>query len=167
MRRVRRVAEQDDVPVAPRLVPDGNKVNPSGGVRPQGMTTEIISEELLTVRQALSFISLIEAGPSPGGLVAFDNERAGLTVKGVSMNLEQSVRVLAEDEGEGVEHFICAEPDISRLAHVPARLKDLGIGLADHTVDPIGGDGEVTIRKPRQIRDFGLELELHPQLLAA
>ena len=111
------------------------------------MAAELSSEELLTVREAFSFISLIEAGPSPGSLVAFDNERAGLTVKGVSMNLKQSVRVLTEDEGEGVEHFICAEPDISRLAHVPARLEDLGIGLADHTVDPIGGDGEVTIRK--------------------
>src|SRR5438046_2060488 len=148
MRRVRRVAEQDEVPVAPRLVPDGDKVNPPGGVRPQGMTTELSGEELLTVRQALSLISLIEAGPSPGGLVAFDNECAGLTIEGVSVDLEQSVLVLTEDEGEGVEHFIGAEPDISRLAHVPARLEDLGLGLADHTVDPIGGDGEVTIRKP-------------------
>src|SRR5947207_15187093 len=111
------------------------------------MAAEIISEELLTVSDALRFISLIEAGPSPGGLVAFDNERAGLTVEGVSVVLEQSVLVLAEAEGEGVEHFICAEPDISRLAHVPARLEALGIGLADHTVDPIGRDGEVTIRK--------------------
>ncbi len=145
MGRVGRVSQQDNIFVSPGLVADPDEVDPAGLVGHQGVATQLIREELLTVGDARGLVCLVQAGPPPARFVALDDEGAGVAVERVHVGLEQSVLVFLKDEGEGVEWPGGAQPDVLCLAGLQARLEDVGISFADHAVDPISTDEQVEI----------------------
>ena len=95
---------------------------------------------MLAVGQALRLVGFVQASIEPGGFIAFDEVGAAGAAKGVGMDLEEAVLVLTKDEGEGIEHFIDAKPDIASFAQCYARFEGGGVGPTGNAVDAIGGN---------------------------
>ena len=83
------------------------------------------------------------------------------------MDLEHAVGGRAEDEGEGVQRQVGAEPDELGPVHVQGRAQ---LGLQQPPgggVDPVGGDHQVAVGEGVQVGRLPLEGQLDPDLAAA
>ncbi len=151
VRGVRRVAEEHDPPVVPDPVRHLREVEPERAVREELAAAEVAREELLAEREALLLVHRVEAGRAPHVLRALDDERAHALVVGVGVDVEEPVLGLLEDEGEGVEDEVGAEPDVLRALRLDARAELAE--RADERVRAVGADDEVGLgerRRPRR-----------------
>src|SRR5579885_1532786 len=75
--------------------------------------------------------------------------------------------ILAENESEGIQHFVGAQPDIARFARRDGRLEDGGVGCAYQAVDAIAGNQQIESREGDEVFDLVVELNGHAQCSAA
>src|SRR5579859_223768 len=125
---------------------------------------------MLTVGDAFAFGGRVQPGAAPRIFGAFDDEGAGCAVEGIGVDLEKAVFVLAKDEGEGVEHLISTQPDVSGVGGYERRLEDVRESGANEAVDAVSGDEEVGPRKYTRlcwVSDIGVEAEGDAKLAAA
>ena len=111
MRGVSGVADQDDVPVRPALVPDRREVPPEGSVLQDRVALELVGEQLLRERDGVVLGRLVEACPAPGGVRRLQDERGVPCVVAIGVDPPEPVHVLLEDEGERRERERRAQPD--------------------------------------------------------
>src|SRR6266852_1485638 len=111
MRCMHGITQQNDIAMMPVLGLERGEADPLRVIRKQLRAMQMLREQILAVGKALYFVGLIQPSVEPGDLVAFDQEGAGRAAIRVSMDLEEAVLVLAEYEGEGVEHLVCPQPD--------------------------------------------------------
>src|SRR5690606_32353962 len=119
-----------------------DKVDPLRIVRKKPAPLEVVGKKLLTIGDALLDRRLVQPCSPPRRFLALHNERAGVAVERVAVNLKQAVFVLAEDEGKRVENLIGAEPDILGGSELDRRLENRGEGVPSRAVDPIGRDNQ-------------------------
>ena len=162
MRRVRGVAEQDDVAVVPGLVRHLREVEPDRAIREELSASKLVGEELLAEREALVLVHLVESGATPDPLRALDDEGRHPLVVRVRVGVEEAVLGLAEGERERVEDVVGAEPDV--LAALGPNLRPEVTEATDEAVGAVGADDEVGVG---QFLDFDAELELGADLAAA
>ena len=167
MRRVSRVAQEDDLAVSPALAAHGGEGAPHGAVREQLVSLELLFEELAAVSDRVRLARALKTSRLEGLLAALDDPGRGLTVEGVGVDREQAVLVLLEDEGEGLEGLGRAEPAELALAPVCGGLEDVGVALTDRAVHPVGCDDEVVVVVGLELIDLDSELQLDPELSAA
>jgi glyoxylase-like metal-dependent hydrolase (beta-lactamase superfamily II) len=151
MRGMRRVADQDDILVVPSLSVDAREPNPGMGaqmrrrVLEQGMSLEPRAEHHLAGGDARGHVAAVEAGGTPGALVAFHDERGVCVVKAVGVRLVNATVGFREQECEGVEEPRRAEPDVPRGADVDVRLKGRRVLLSDDAVHSVRGHDSIDI----------------------
>ncbi len=145
------IAKQDNVLVTPLFILDLNEINPGGLVGHQRMAVKIVGEQLLAVGDTGGFVCLVKTRVEPGLFGAFDDEGAGVAVKGIGMDLKQAVLILPDDKGEGVEDLVRAKPDITRFADAQTGLENIGVGFADEAVDAVGGDDQIVVSEAREV----------------
>ena len=83
------------------------------------------------------------------------------------MDLEQTHGSVLEDESEGLERFVGAQPAELALAPVEVGLEVLGELLADQAVDPVGAKNQIGIGEFVETLDLMLEIQADIQLVAA
>ena len=159
VRGVDRIAEQDDVPVVPRLVRDLREVEPDRPVREELPAAQLVREQLLAEREALLLLQLIQPRRAPHRLRALDDERRHPLVVGVCVRVEEPVLGLAEGEGERVEDMVGAEPDV--LAALGLHLCAEVAEASHEAVRAVGADDEIGLG---QLLDLDTELERDAQL---
>ena len=162
MRRVRRVAEQDDVAVVPGLVRDLREVEPERPVREELPAAQLVREQLLAEREALLLVQLVQPRGAPHALGALDDERRHPLVVRVGMRVEEPVLGLAERERERVEDVVGAEPDV--LAALGPHLGAEVVQPPDEAVRAVRGHDQIGLGK---LLDLDAELERDAELAAA
>ena len=127
VRGVRGVAEQHDVLVVPCRVADGHEVDPARVVADQAVAVERAGEQLLAERDARGVAlarrqgaRAVEPRAPPGLLRGLHDERAHRVAVRIAVDLEDAVLGLGDEELEGVEHELRAEPHVLRPARDPA-----------------------------------------------
>ncbi len=161
VRRVHRVAEQDDVSVVPRLVRDLREVEPERPVREELAPAQLVCEQLLAEREALLLVHLVQARALPDLLRALDDERRHPLVVWIRVCVEEAVLGLAEGERERVEDVVGAEPDVLAALgpHPCAEVAE----AANEAVRTVRADDEVGFG---QLLDLDAELEHDAELAA-
>ena len=167
MRGVGGVPQQDDLAVAPVGTRDAREVEPGRAadvsrIAHQGVTTQPVGEQGFGRTTGLILVELIEAEAKPGRLGAFDDEGRGSRFELVGVGPDPTVRGVDEGEGEGVERLMRAQPDVFVGAHVDVDAEGLGPGIAGHAVQPVGGNHDVSVKRPG-VRDLGLKPQLDAQ----
>ena len=161
MRRVRRVADDDEVPRVPGRVRDLREVEPERPVRVELPPAKLVREQLLAEGEALLLVHVFEPGRTPHRLRALDDERRHALVVRIRVRVEEPVLGLAEGERERVEDVVGPEPDVLRAlrpylrAEVPEPPQE--------AVRAVRADHEVRVR---QLLHLDPELERHAQLAA-
>ncbi len=120
------------LPLDPALVGDARETSPS----PDSLASSLPSAPGLSHganrrRQKSSVcrgVGPVEPGGAPGLLAGLDDEGRGVLVEAVGVRLEPAPFGRDEDEGEGVEQAVRAEPDELVAAPVDLGLEVLGIG---------------------------------------
>jgi len=164
--RPERVADQDDVLIAPAPVAHHDEIDPDRFVRQQRMAAQVVFEEILAIAAALFVGHRFKAGFDPGGRVALDDERAGVLAVAVRMGDKDAVPVLAKDQRQRVEPLLRPVPDIFIRPHIERRLKVRAVFLPHDAVDAVGADDKVTVGKVRGIGDAGLKAKPYAGLPA-
>lgn len=131
--------------VPPFFADDVDEVDPEGAVGEEARFAEEIGEEILAIGDGVGLGGFVQPGASPYVFGTFDDEGAGGAVEGVGMDLKEAVFVFFEEEGEGVEQAVGAEPDVFGLPEGEGGLENVGKLFADGGVDPVGGDDEVVV----------------------
>ena len=169
MRRVRGIAHQHDVVVVPALARDAREVEPGRaapmrGVADQPLAVEISLEQHLAGGDAVLLAHLVEAETLPGRRIALDDEGRGVGIEAVGVRPEPAVLGLLEDEGEGFEDLVRAEPDVLVPAQLEARPEGGGVLVPDPAVDAVRRDDEVGVTVGPEVLDLGFELQLDAKL---
>src|SRR5690606_28196414 len=169
MRRLGGVAYEHDIAHDPGGVGNPREDEPDGGyvqmagVRHLPVTVELTGEQLFAKADGLVLFHPVEAGPRPRIAGGLDDEGRGVGVEPVGMGLEPAPRRLLEDEGEGVEQLVGAEPDEPVAANVDVGPEMIGVGGTDAAVDAVADDDQVSIAELLEPRHLGLEPEVDPQ----
>jgi hypothetical protein len=161
--RVHCIAHEHDVVVVPVLVAHGREGAPQRHVGKQLVVSQLGGEELLAVGQRVLLGGLVQPGPPPGFLGAFDDEGRVVRFVLVSVNPEEAVLAFAKDEGESAQRQRAAKPDELVLAPVQIGLEVLLVALSDDAVGAVGGDDQIAIGEPRQFVDLDLVMDLNAQ----
>ena len=141
VRRVRGVAEQDDVALAPERVAHGDEADPARAVLDQA-----VAEQRLAGR-------LVERE----GVGRLDDERAHRVAVRVRVDLDDAALGLLDHELERVEDVVGAEPGVRGLAAVQRRLE--AVALAQRAVDAVGGDHQVAFELGHLAAEAQLDAE--------
>src|SRR6266852_624474 len=83
------------------------------------------------------------------------------------MDLEEAVLVLAEYEGEGVEHLVCPQPDVPGFAVLDGRFELPGQGFARHAIEAVSRDQQIIAVQLRDIVDLLAEAQVDADFAAA
>ena len=158
------IAQQHDVVVIPALAGDAREIEPGRAaqmlrVAHQAVAAEMALEQHLAGGDAVRHAHPIEAEPPPGGLVALDDEGRGRLIEAIGVRPDPAVLGLLEDESEGVEQPIGAEPDVFVAAQLDARPKCRGEALAHAAVDAVRRDDQIGVAISGKILDLALELQ--------
>src|SRR4029450_12912857 len=137
MRRMRRVAEQHDVPVVPGGVAYGREAAPERAILEQSVTPELVGEEVLHEGERPVLVGLVEPGAPPRLLGRLENERRGGRVVPVGVDAPEAVLALLEQKRERRERIGCAEPDEFVGAPVDVGLELLRVTGTDDAVDAV------------------------------
>src|SRR5579885_1626115 len=167
MSGVNGISQQHDILMVPVAGLERGKVNPLRVIREQLRPIQITGQQLLAKGKALCFIGLVKPRAQPGCFVAFNDEGAGGAAERISMHLEKTLFVLAKDKGEGIEDFVCAEPDIPCLAQLDARLENGFVCFAHDTVNAIGGNQQVIAAEFGEISNLATKREADTEFSAA
>ena len=111
MRGAQGVAHEHHLVEAPALVPDRGVVAPAGVVGKDGMTAQVLGEDLLAMADGVLRAHVLETGPLPGLRLHFDQEGAHARAVAVVVRTEDAVPGLAKGQGEAVENPGSPVPD--------------------------------------------------------
>src|SRR5262252_6460341 len=104
MRRVQRVAQQDDVLMAPVPIPHQREVYPADEIVGQKLSpAKIVFKNTLQIRARFGLVFTIESRVAPSRLVALDDECARGLVEFVRMRDELTCFVFAEGQRQPVK----------------------------------------------------------------
>src|SRR5262245_16695274 len=103
MRRVRRVAHEDDILVRPVGVLDRDKVAPQRAVLEQRVPLKLLLEQLFAERDGLALSRPIQVCAAPGCLRGLNDEGRMALLVLISVHAPQTVLVALEVESEGGE----------------------------------------------------------------
>ena len=145
----------------------GHELNPLGPVGEQPVPRQMTVEDLLAEGEALLLGHHVETGCTPHRFGAFHDEGGLAGVERVGVDLEEPVRSLLEDEGEGVEREVGAEPGIAGGVPVAPWPECHLVGRSDPAVDPIGRHHQVEIAQLLRGADLGPEAEIDTKSAAA
>jgi hypothetical protein len=160
MRRVRCVADEDDVAGVPVGVRDAGEALP--GLRP--LVGRDVGQERVVVEPGREEpgargdgrvdVESLEPRGAPRAFVALDDERRVPGVEPVGVSLKYAVRVLDEQEGEGVEQAGRPEPDEAGVADVQVGTERVGVVPPDGAVHAVRRDDQVGVGQPelREVR---------------
>ena len=123
----------------------------------QFIAAEIFGEQVFTPCDALADRHFAEAQRLPGIFGHLDNKSAGVVIEAVGMGPYPALFGLDEDEGEGIELVMGAEPDKAVLALIHAGLKFIRIGLAHPAVEAVSGNDKVVPEIRLKALDLGLK----------
>ena len=142
---MRRIPQQNDVFVPPRLAPHLIKVEPLRLVRQQLAPAQILSKQGFTVGHAGRLVGRVQPCPPPHVLLALHNKGAARAVKRVGVRLEQPMLVFAEVKGKRIQHHVSAKPDVFGRPACNRRLEFIHKSVANFAVHPIGGNDQIVI----------------------
>ena len=172
MRRMRRIADEDDVLVKPGLVLHADERRPwraqMARVGHQPVPGEPPPEQLLTRGDRSLEIEPVEARVPPRPLIALDDERGGALIEAIAVRLEHAVFVFDEIERECFERKRGAEPDVSGRPHVEVGLEMRSVPRAHRTVHAVGGDDQIQVSEAETgqvalVGDFRLGAQRHAE----
>ena len=168
---MRGVAEQRHVLEDEGLIADRPEGDPLAVVRDEAAAIQGICEYLADALDALHVahpgrkvrgVSLVKARTLPDVLRHLDDERAGNGVHGVGVHLHDAPFSLLDEELEGVEHCVGAEPDELAAAGVDRRAELACVRVADRRIDAIAHEHEVMgCHEVLDGRGFGAEQDVH------
>ena len=167
MRRVRRIAEQNDIAGRPALALDSAEVQPCcrpaqmRGVGHQAVTVEIFGEQLLAGGDRLGLLHPVEAEIVPRLFRTLDDEGRAVRGEAIGMRPDPAMLGLLEREGEGVEDLVRAEPDELVRAHVDVDAERIFIRVAEARVDAVRGDDKIVLA-PLRVGGVTLGIERDP-----
>ena len=169
---VRGVAHQHDVAVDPRGVVHARELQPIPAAQVRGVGQKCVSveprcEQLLAKRERRVRVGAVEARGAPRFVAHLDDEGRRVAIEAVGVRPHPAVRRRDEDEGEGIEEPVRAEPDEAVAAQLDLRAEGRRAALADAAVDAVGGDDQVGAREAGQVVDFALEREFDAQFARA
>ena len=169
MRRVQRVAEQDDVAVVPVLVADHREAAPGRAIGDEPMPLQEMRPQILQVGDGLGLAQVAEGRfrLGPGRLRRFDHPGAHVAPVLVGAEVPDAEFVGREVERESVRGRRAAEPDEMIAAQLEGGLEVLLVAGADEAVDAVGRDDQVDIGELVEIADLARELELDADIAAA
>ena len=127
----------------PARVADGGERAPDRAVRQEAVAPELLGEEPGEVGDALGLVGAVESRRSPHLLPAFHDEGRGCLVERIRVHLEEAVLAFLEDEREGLEAPVGAEPRELASAPVDGRSEVLGVTGPHAAAGPVGGHHQV------------------------
>src|SRR5262245_58587593 len=157
MRRVCRVAEQNDVATRPWLRANGRELPPDASIGDEAMTVELVGEQRFEEGRGLFFGRAVHAGGFPRRLAAFDNERRSAWRVLIRVNAPESVIVALEVKGKGGKRLRRPEPDEPVRPQIDRGLDPILEQLTDGAVGAVGGDDEVGVVILLETANFALE----------
>src|SRR5205085_6606430 len=94
-----RVADQHNILVIPLGITHANETDPGRGgemsrIAHELMPAQPLRKQRLTGSDSLLGVHLVQAGTAPRILIAFHDERGGVSVKAVTMRLKNAILVL-------------------------------------------------------------------------
>ena len=125
----------------------------------QAAPAEVVGEQCLAEGDARRLVRLGQARAPPRLLGAFDDEGTHRRVEGVGVDLKEAAVALLEDEGEGVENLVRAEPDEARRALLGLRPEGSGVPLPRQAVHAVRRDQEVGVG-PQGVRVINRGIEM-------
>src|SRR5689334_20495020 len=99
MRRVRRVAYEHDVLVAPVGISNGREAPPEGAIRDELVSFELLSEKTLAECDRVRLGRAVHSRGAPGRLGRFDDEGRRARLVLICVHAPESVRIMLEVEG--------------------------------------------------------------------
>lgn len=172
---VRGVADEDEVAVVPPFVAYGGEVEPLRVVGEDVVAREFPGEEsadaldgLLVgdARRELDALGGVEAGAAPDVLVHLDDEGGAAVGVGVAVDLHGPPLGLLDEELEGLEDPVGAEPHVLVVAPVQGGAEDLRMGRPNTGVGSVGGDHQV-VRGGQAVGGGRPEAHVDPEGAAA
>src|SRR6185436_2100917 len=167
MRRMRGVAEQNEVIVMPTSIADSRKAAPDAAVFEQPVTRELRCEQALQVADGIVLGRGFEPRAPPRLLAAFDDE--GRAVLGITIGVhpEQAVFALFEIERECVEWKSGSQPNEAIRAEVDDGFERVRKALSDAAVGAVTRHDQVGPEQLPRVIELALELELYAELASA
>ena len=104
----------------------------------------------------------VEAEAAPGRLRTLDDEGRGTRLELVGVGPDPAVRGLDKGEGEGVEGLFRSQPDVFVGPDIDIDAENLGVLVADATVEAVGGDDDIS-GQGADVGDLVLEPQLDPE----
>ncbi len=172
MRGVCGIAHQHDPVLHPGRIGDTVEVDELrtaqvAHVGQQRIAVEPWCEQVFAEGDRLRHVHLVQTGRAPCCVACFDDEGGGIGVEAIGVGLEPAPLGLDEDEGEGIEQLVRAEPGEAVGAHLDGGLKVIGVACADRAVDAIGCDDQVGVGEFGDVVDLALEDQLHAEFRRA
>ncbi len=129
----------------------------------QCMPVEPRCEQEFAEGNRLRYFHSVQAGSTPGCLACLDDEGGGVGVEAIGVRLEPPPLGFDEDEGEGIEQLVGAEPGEAVGARLDGRQEVIGVACADGAVDAIRRDDQVGVGEFGDILDLALEDQFNAQ----
>ena len=164
--RVRGVADEHDVAVAPRPVPDGREAPPDRPVRDESMGVQFLPEGVLEEGDGLLFGRGVHAGGAPRRLGRLDDEGGDGLLPGaagpvlIRVHAPQTVFGLPKIKREGGEGLRRAEPHEPVRTEIDAGAERAGVSVPHAAVHAIGGEHEIGVG----VRLLRLDFHAAPQI---
>src|SRR5262245_18392076 len=168
MRSVQRVAQQDDVLVAPIPIPYQREIYPADEIVGQKLTpAEIVFKNTLQIRARFGFVFIIEFRVAPRLLTALDDECASGLVKLVRMRDEMTRLVFAEGQRQPVKQLIRTQTDVFVIPHVNRGLEEILISAAHSAVGPVSADHQIAVAIRLDFGRVSMESQIDADLSAS
>ena len=108
------------------------------------MTAQPVGEQAFGRAAGLVLVHGVEAEAAPGRLRTLDDEGRGTRLELVGVGPDPAVRGLDKGEGEGVEGLFRAQPYVFVGPDIDVDAENLGVLVADATVEAVGGDDDIS-----------------------
>src|SRR6266536_1961655 len=157
MRGVQRVAQQDDVLMAPVPIPHQREIYPADEIIGQKFVAlEIVFKETPQICARFGPAFLIEPRALPSRLVEF-----------VRIRDEMTCFVLAEGQRQPMKQLIRTQPDVFVLPHVNRRLEEILISAAHGAGSAVGADRQIALAIRFYVGHVGMKPQINAEFPAA
>ena len=160
VRRVRRVAEQDDPVAPPRFDAHRRELPPDAAVRHQLMAVELLGEQSFEKVGRLLLRRAVHARGLPRRLAALDDERRVFRTVLVRVHAPEAMTVVLEVKREGGERLRRSEPDEPVRPHIDRRPDPIAEQAARGAVEAVRRDGEIGVANLGEARDLAFEQQV-------
>ena len=161
------VSQQDYLAVAPVGAGNPREIQPGraaqvSGIAHQGVAAQPVGEQVFGRAAGLVLVHGVKAEAPPGRLRTFYDEGRGTRLELVGVGPDPAVRGLDKGEGEGVEGLFRAQPYVFVGPDIDVDAENLGVLVADATVEAVGGDDDIS-GQGADVGDLVLEPQLDPE----